>query len=270
MDFQSVIRDYPPSPALQDCVLHYTVVYSAFHEIMVRCQPAFPQQNLIFYPYSPQKYSTNGSQFMQLPQVLLKGPFTEPVFLRFNPFQLMIIVNFLPGALHRLTHLPLHEIVNQPLEGELGFGSEIKKLNEQLSEAKAPEHMIRLIESFLLKKHQNVKALLPIEKSFNLLVASPAQYNIEQVASLSCVSLRQLERQFLNRLGTTPTMFIRQARFAKAFRLKRRNPELSWTAVAYECGYFDQMHLIRDFKLFTASTPTSFNIFIPASVFANT
>jgi len=67
----------------------------------------------------------------------------------------------------------------------------------------------------------------------------------------------------LSRIGTTPSMFIRQARFTKAFRLKRCHPQLSWTSIAYECGYFDQMHLIHDFKLFTASTPTAFQLIQP-------
>jgi AraC-like DNA-binding protein len=30
---------------------------------------------------------------------------------------------------------------------------------------------------------------------------------------------------------------------------------LSWTSIAYDCGYFDQMHLIRDFKEFAGVAP---------------
>jgi AraC-like DNA-binding protein len=88
---------------------------------------------------------------------------------------------------------------------------------------------------------------------------------MEKLSNISCVSFRQFERQFLDRIGTTPTMFIRQARFAKAFWLKRTRPELTWTSIAYECGYFDQMHFIRDFKLFTSATPTTYKAIMPAS-----
>ena len=31
---------------------------------------------------------------------------------------------------------------------------------------------------------------------------------------------------------------------------------MSRISIAYKCGYFDQMHLIRDFKDFTGTTPT--------------
>jgi len=37
--------------------------------------------------------------------------------------------------------------------------------------------------------------------------------------------------------------------------LHENNPEISWTSIAYECGYFDQMHLIRDFKEFAGVAP---------------
>jgi AraC-like DNA-binding protein len=265
MEIQSVIRVYQPCPALQNFVSSYTVAYSTGNQTLVRRQPAFPQQYLIFYPNAPQHYSSDGNSFQQLSKALLIA-FTKPVYLTISPLQLSIIVFLHPGALHRLSHLPLHEILNLPLDGTDGFGSEMKRVNEQLSEAKTQEQMIRLIEVFLLKKVQKVREMLPVDHTFRLLLTAPNQYSIDQVARISCVSLRQLERQFLERIGTSPTMFIRQARFTKALRLKRAHPGLNWTAIAYDCGYFDQMHLIRDFKLFTDATPTAFKNYLPAPV----
>jgi AraC-like DNA-binding protein len=266
MEIQHAISVFHPCPALQNFVGIYTVAYNNTSQTFVRHQPAYAQQYLFFYPYDPQQYSFDANSFQQLPKELLIGPITKPVYLIIKPSHLLIIVSLLPGALHRLTRLPLYEILNQPLDGAHGFGSEIGKVNEQLSDAKTPEEMIQLVEGFLLKKIQKAKEPLPIDHIFNMLIAAPNQYSIDKLANLSCVSLRQLERQFLERIGTSPTMFIRQARFTKALRLKRTRPELTWTAVAYECGYFDQMHLIRDFKQFTSTTPASFKNFVPTPI----
>lgn len=264
MEVQTAFRVFQPSLALQSFVSSYTVAYNVSSETWVRRQPAYPQQYLIFYPLEPQLVSSDGSNFQRLSNELLIGPFTEAVYLFCSPFQPVVIVALLPGALHRLTRLPLHEILNQPLDGINGFGNEMRRVNEQLGEMKMPEQMIKIVETFLLKKVQNVKEPLPIDHTFNLLIASPNQYNIAQLANLACVSLRQFERQFLEHIGTNPTTFIRQVRFAKALRLKRNRPELKWTTIAYECGYFDQMHFIRDFKQFTSATPTSFTNFVAA------
>jgi AraC-like DNA-binding protein len=266
MDLQSAIRVFPACPALQNLVSSYTVASITGSETLVRTQPDYPQHYLVFYPYEPQLHSSDGNSFQQLSKELVIGPYTKPVYLLCCPFQLSILVSLLPGALHRLTRLPLQEILNQPLDGINGFGSEMRRVNERLSDMKTVEQMIQVIEAFLLKKVQNVKESLPIDHIFNLLLTAPNQYSIAQLANLSCVSLRQFERQFLERIGTNPTTFIRQARFTKALRLKRSRPQLNWTAVAYECGYFDQMHLIRDFKQFTSATPTSFKHFVAASI----
>ncbi|MBK8142870.1 MAG: helix-turn-helix transcriptional regulator [Chitinophagaceae bacterium] len=37
--------------------------------------------------------------------------------------------------------------------------------------------------------------------------------------------------------------------------MRENFPQLSWTQIAYECGYFDQMHFIRDFKQFAGVAP---------------
>jgi AraC-like DNA-binding protein len=37
--------------------------------------------------------------------------------------------------------------------------------------------------------------------------------------------------------------------------MRENDASLTWTNIAYECGYFDQMHFIRDFKEFAGVTP---------------
>jgi len=262
---QPLIHTFQPCPALRSFVNSYTVIYLSCDEAFVRIQPAFASEYMIFYPLTPQQYSGDGKSFNPLPQELLIGAFTQPVYLLQVPNQIMVFVNLFPGSLHRFIHLPMHEIRNQPMEAMNCFGNEIKKINEQLADKNSAQEMIELIENFLVRKLSKVKAALPIDHVFQLLINSPGQHSIEQLASLACVSFRQFERQFLTRIGTTPTMFIRQARFGRAYRLKRTHPKLSWTSIAYECGYFDQMHLIREFKLFTDYTPKSFKGILPAN-----
>ena len=33
---------------------------------------------------------------------------------------------------------------------------------------------------------------------------------------------------------------------------------MPWTALALQCGYFDQSHLVRDFRAFSGFTPGEF------------
>jgi AraC-like DNA-binding protein len=53
----------------------------------------------------------------------------------------------------------------------------------------------------------------------------------------------------------SPKVFARLVRFSKAYRMRENFDHLSWTSIAHDCGYFDQMHFIRDFKEFAGVAP---------------
>jgi AraC-like DNA-binding protein len=47
----------------------------------------------------------------------------------------------------------------------------------------------------------------------------------------------------------------RVRRFNRVLQLADGARRIHWAAIAQECGYSDQAHLIRDFRAFTGSTP---------------
>jgi AraC-like DNA-binding protein len=53
-----------------------------------------------------------------------------------------------------------------------------------------------------------------------------------------------------------PKLYARIARFEAALDSKVRLSSKSWTEVAQEFEYCDQMHMIHDFEDFTGQTPT--------------
>jgi AraC-like DNA-binding protein len=78
----------------------------------------------------------------------------------------------------------------------------------------------------------------------------------ELAATLGC-SIRHLQRQFSRRVGISPKLLARIRRFQRVFSAWREDPR-SLSRVAAECGYFDQPHLIRDFRDFAGQAPAAF------------
>ncbi|MEJ7663659.1 MAG: helix-turn-helix domain-containing protein [Hymenobacter sp.] len=78
---------------------------------------------------------------------------------------------------------------------------------------------------------------------------------MERLAAAACLSVRQFERKSYERLGFSPKLYSRMIRFSHAYKYKECAPHTSWTEIAHRCGYFDQMHFIRDFKFFTGYAP---------------
>jgi AraC-like DNA-binding protein len=50
----------------------------------------------------------------------------------------------------------------------------------------------------------------------------------------------------------------RLLRFRRAFRLLDQAAPGTWARVAAHAGYFDQAHLIRDFRQFAGTSPSEF------------
>lgn len=219
--------------------------------------PPIPNNCLYFYINDPvyiQKH--NKPAYERKAEALLVGPQTTRVNIEMGHQHLMVTVVFHPGGLYRLLHIPMHQWLDTDMDATDIFGSEIKYVNEQLKEVEGHMAIVNCIESFLIKKAVAIKESLPVDEALRKLVDNGGHLSMEKLASLSCLSLRQFERQCKERIGVSPKFYSRIVRFSNAYRMKEKNSHMSWGRVAASCGYFDQMHLIRDFKEFAGVIPT--------------
>jgi AraC-like DNA-binding protein len=76
-------------------------------------------------------------------------------------------------------------------------------------------------------------------------------------ASMACLSLRQFERNFSDRVGISPKLFVRIVRFENSMKIKNKSREKSWAEIALECDYTDSSHMLREFRQFAEFTPGS-------------
>ncbi|KQV90665.1 AraC family transcriptional regulator [Massilia sp. Root351] len=81
---------------------------------------------------------------------------------------------------------------------------------------------------------------------------------IETLADGLGVSRQHLAAQFRAKVGLTPKMYARIARFRRATGALAEAPAPDWARLALDCGYFDQSHLIHDFQEFSGSAPENF------------
>lgn len=87
---------------------------------------------------------------------------------------------------------------------------------------------------------------------------TPHAPRLSQIATNLRVSTRTLERRILNASGLPPSTLRRVLRFRRAFPLIDQAPARTWTQVALSAGYYDQAHLIRDFRQFAGAAPRAF------------
>jgi AraC-like DNA-binding protein len=128
------------------------------------------------------------------------------------------------------------------------LGRETQNLWERLAASATFSERVQVIEKYLLPFAANARARTSIMKSAHHIFHRKGAARIDTLAFHTSLSVRQYERRFAEEMGLSPKLFARITRFQMAFDAKRAAPARSWLSVAHKFGYFDQMHMIRDFQ----------------------
>lgn len=259
-----VLQEYSPHPALKEYIRTYRLVHFSFDgmgDLPFKLYPPRPEHCLTFYAQDKEQviYKESGTATGNMGAVLF-GQQTE-VTQRFVGRQFLLIqVVFTPGALYRMTGIPSTEITNQYIDAETVFSSSIKYVNEQINHCKNYLQMIAVVDRFLLhqlrKKSGDAHG---IDQATVMVFRMDDVPTVDQLARLSCQSVRQFERSFKARMGVSPKYYLKVFRFENAFRMKNQFPEKDWLSIALHCGYHDYQHLRRDYESLTGYTPREFH-----------
>ena len=134
-----------------------------------------------------------------------------------------------------------------------------RELESRLDDAKSIQHAMRILLGGLAV---DAAAPNPVQRAIEALVAAHGNADLDWAAVQANLSPRQFRRRCLEESGLTPKHLCRVLRFRRACQIAGAADRLNWSAIALEAGYFDQAHLIRDFRMFTGLTPMA--------VFSNT
>jgi AraC-like DNA-binding protein len=170
----------------------------------------------------------------------------------------MFGVVFHPTAFATLFRISVKGTVDQriPLDDILGL--EGKHWTQRVFEAENTIQRVNIVESFLLQKiwlsklHDNV-----VDKAARLIGNRNGMLSVQELLCEIGSSRRQLERKFQEKVGVSPKFYARIRRFAYvSYRLMYQ--KASWQQIAYESGYFDHSHFIKDFQFFNHKNPGAY------------
>jgi AraC-like DNA-binding protein len=143
---------------------------------------------------------------------------------------------------------PLDEVACQILPLEDIWGAFAREVLSRIEDVQDP---IPQIESVLLAMLRPVEKDQVLDQALDYILRSNGAAQVKDLASNAGIPRRHLERVFLRSVGIGPKLFSRIVRFQHLLRA----PQRDWARMAADSGYFDQAHLIRDFRQFTGQTP---------------
>lgn len=120
-----------------------------------------------------------------------------------------------------------------------------------------PEVMLDHLERDLARRLVEVPGADRCARAVAALEADPAR-SIASVAGEVGVSHGHLDREFLRVVGLGPRVLARILRVRRLLEHIDVYGQVAWTELAAALGWFDQAHLIRDFKRHTGVTPSEY------------
>lgn len=218
-----------------------------------------PETCLYFYPRNPLQIQSSTGGLYTAPNNILLGQATTRTNLLIPSDYLMFKVWLQPAGFFRLFGISMTLFTNGHEEMQALLGNQVRLLRERIEEAQDFPQMVAIMDAFLLKKLETYKVQShPIDAVITGMYTTDTRFSLDQLAHQACLSTRQFERKFLERTGVSPKFYARLIRFNQAMKLKKSQAGQSWLAIAYQCGYFDHNHLLRDFKEFMGELPSDF------------
>jgi transcriptional regulator GlxA family with amidase domain len=115
----------------------------------------------------------------------------------------------------------------------------------------------RCVERWILARLKPRAIVHPaVRWAVDRISATGGRMSIEDLAMQTGFTRKHLGNLFQQQVGLTPKALARVHRFRGALALlDKAGGQVPWAALAEQCGYYDQSHLINEFRRFTGFSP---------------
>lgn len=171
----------------------------------------------------------------------------------------VIGVHFRAGGAAALFGAGLRDLRNRTVLLDEVWGPMARELRERLQSTQELSHRFGILEEALLARLRTAAPVdAMVSAALRALARDPSTARIQSVQRASNCSAPQFIRRFEAMVGLTPKRYARVLRFnALLPQLVRVGPR-DWAEVAFNGGYYDQSHLIHEFKRLAGLTPTAY------------
>lgn len=240
-------------PALQPYVSHilrYRESFASGQEVIERVVPDGAVRLILHLGDSPAAG----------PSLLAVGASAAPAMVRLRGHMDSVSITLRPGAAPLLLGVPagelagtavplqdlwprgaadLHGVLTGQADDARRFGALQDALRRRLPHVAPPTH------------HLAVHAL-------RLLTGSSGRLKVRDIAAEVGIGERRLQQLFHAHIGLPPRTWGRLARMHGCLRALRRHPGKAWADAAAETGFYDQPHLVNEFRELCGCTPAEF------------
>lgn len=174
---------------------------------------------------------------------IVVGTMTKPLVIAPQAASEFLGVRFRPGRAAAFLRLPLAELT----DASVPLNDVWKNWDGRIDVTSLEAELLRRLDPDRDRR---------VDAAVERIIASGGTARIDELANEIGISRQHLARQFQHHVGVSPKTFARVMRFRRLVDRVDPARDLDWADLALEHGYYDQAHLIADFREFAGTTPS--------------
>jgi AraC-like DNA-binding protein len=171
-------------------------------------------------------------------------------------------IKFNPGAFRPFLKAAASSLSNRtvPVKRIFGNGKALNALEALLTRSSAKEDtMIEATEAFFRARMPAPDETITLAGDLVKRILEERDIKtVDDLVEKTGIGKRTLQRIFSEFVGATPKWVIRRYRLHELVEKFNSGSSVDWADLALELGYFDQAHLINDFKSIVGYSPTQY------------
>lgn len=255
LKIQMKLDYHKPSELCRSLVIQYEHVQAESEDISVidRHIPS-GYASLVFN--SSGRAVIHEKPLIHLPRHFMVAPLFRAVNIGIYEDLDSFIVTCRASVLSRLLSLNLSSFKNDLYHFSENDG--LKIIEQQFIKHKSAEDRISIIEHFFEEKGLTKYVPDEIDTLYNSIIEGSGCTSIAQHVEQFELSPRYFRQHFIKRIGLNAKTLARIVRVNHLWSMILKNSAVDFQDMVFEGDYFDQAHLIHDFKKIVGETPSSF------------
>jgi AraC-like DNA-binding protein len=239
------VSRHNPSSAMAHCIAYYWRVSWDLRGRQPHLQETLPHPN-IYLVFEDNRLTVAGVTTSKFTRILAEQGFAFGV-------------KFKPGGFRAFLNSSASSITDRIVGAHDVFGADGNALEAALISSCGEEAMVAAVDAFFLRRvpepDENVELA---DRLVNQILHQPQIRTVDDLADRTGLSKRSIQRLFREYVGIPPKWVIRRYRLHELIERLEAGDPLNWPDLALELGYFDQAHLINDFRAITGYSPEDY------------
>ncbi|NMI04386.1 AraC family transcriptional regulator [Paenibacillus sp. SZ31] len=166
-------------------------------------------------------------------------------------------VRFFPGGAHVFHGMPLEWFTDKRIALQECWPEKLNELQERMAETNSFAERVEVMNAYLspLSMQSSTSENDLMKNVLHRIFIDGGRMTVQELAMREVISERQLHRKFSEWVGISPKRFSEVVRFHRVLNDIHQGNTADWAMLAQNHGFFDQAHLIRQFRKFYGETP---------------